>query len=153
MSLFCKAALNSGECILLWTVLQCLGEWSLDTCMKSIILIGVFAETQDRCQPVLQSSTEQWGMHFALDSAAVPWSLVSAHLHEEQISTGVFAVTQACCQAGLQSSTEQWGMHSALDSAAVPWSLVSAHLYEEQNTHRCICSDTSLLSAWFAEQH
>ena len=119
--LVCRAALSSGECILLWTVLQCLGEWSLDTCMKSRILIGVFAETQACCQAGLQSSTEQWGMHFAVNSAAVPWSLVSAHLYEEQVSIGVFAVTQACCQAGLQSSTEQWGMHFALDSAAVPW--------------------------------
>ena len=49
---------------------------------------------------VLLSSTEQLGMHFALNNAAVPWRNVTAHLYEEQISTGVFAATQACCQLG-----------------------------------------------------
>ncbi len=46
------------------------------------------------CEPVLQSSTGQWGMHFALSSAAVQWCWVTAHLYEEEIFTGVFAATQ-----------------------------------------------------------
>ena len=39
--------------------------------------------------PVWQSSTEQWGWHFALRSAALHWCWVTAHLDEERISTGV----------------------------------------------------------------
>ncbi len=60
-------------------------------------------------------------MHFALNSAGVPWWNVTADLYEQQISIGAFAMTQACCQPGLQSSTEQWGMHFALNSAGVTW--------------------------------
>ena len=32
-------------------------------------LIGVIAVTQACCQPLLQTSTEQWGLHVALSSA------------------------------------------------------------------------------------
>jgi len=46
-------------------------------------------------------------MRFALNSAAIHWCWVAAHLYEEQISIGVLAVTQACCQPVLQSSIEQ----------------------------------------------
>ena len=87
--------------------------------------------TQGCCQPVSQSSTEQWGICFALTCAAVHWSLIIAHLYEDQISIGVFAVTQGCCQPVSQSSTEQWGICFALTCAAVHWSLIIAHLYEE----------------------
>jgi len=45
------------------------------------------------CEPVLQSSTEQWGLHFTLNLAAVHWSWVTAHLYEEQTSIGVHAVS------------------------------------------------------------
>ena len=69
------------------------------------ISIGVIAVTQACCEPVLQSNTEQWGMHFALPSAAVHLSWFTAHLYEEQISIGVIAVTQACCEPVLQSTT------------------------------------------------
>ncbi len=65
------------------------------------------------CKPVLQSSTDQWALHFALNSVAVHWWWVTAHLYEEQISIGGVAVTQACCEPDLQSTTEQWGMHFA----------------------------------------
>jgi len=82
------------------------------------ILMGVTAVTQACCQAVLQSSTEQWRMHFALTSVAVNWSWVTAYLYVEQILIGGTAVTQACCQAVLQSSTEQWRMHFALTSDA-----------------------------------
>ncbi len=68
VNLFCRAALNSGDCFLPKAVLNY-------ACCKS----------------VLQSSTEQWGLHFALSSAALHWCWVTAHLYEEQISTGVVA--------------------------------------------------------------
>ena len=83
-------------------------------------------------EPVLQSSTEQWEMHFAQTSAAVHWWWVPAHLYEQQISIGVTAVTQACCRPVLQSRTEQWELHFAQTSAAVHWYWVTAHLYEHQ---------------------
>ena len=89
-------------------------SWFTAQLYEEQISIGVIAVTQACCEPVLQSSTEQWGMHFALPSAAVHLSWFTAHLYEEQISIGVIAVTQACCEPVLQSSTEQWGMHFAL---------------------------------------
>ncbi len=67
-------------------------------------------------------------MHFALTSAAVHLSWVSAGLYEEQIVIGVFAVTQACCEPVLHSSTEQWQMHFALPNAAVRLSWLTPHL-------------------------
>ncbi len=81
--------------------------------------MGDIAMTQVCCESVLQSSTEQWGMHSAQTSAAVHFSWPTAHLHEKQVFTGVTALTQACCESVLQSSTEQWEMHFALISAAV----------------------------------
>jgi len=45
------------------------------------------------CHPGLQSSNEQWGLHFALNSAAVHLCWVTANLYEEQNSIGVTAVT------------------------------------------------------------
>ena len=57
------------------------------------ISIAVFAVTQACCEPVLQSSPEQWGMLFAKNSVALHWCWVTAHLYEEQISMGVIALT------------------------------------------------------------
>ena len=37
------------------------------------ISIGVIAVTQACCEPVLQSSTDQWGLHFAKTSASLDW--------------------------------------------------------------------------------
>ncbi len=48
------------------------------------LFIGVIAVSQGCCQPVLQSSTEQWRMHFANNSAAVHWFWVTVDLYEEQ---------------------------------------------------------------------
>ncbi len=56
------------------------------------ISIGVTPVAQACCEPVLQSSTEQWGSFSALDSAAVLWCCITAPLYEEQISTGVIPV-------------------------------------------------------------
>ncbi len=62
-SLLCTAALNSGECILLNAVLQCIGVASLHTYAKQI-LPGVLVVTQALSQPVLHSSTTKWGKRF-----------------------------------------------------------------------------------------
>jgi len=86
----------------------------------------VIALAQACCEPFLQSSTEQWGLHFAQGSAAMPWCWVTAELYEEQTFIGMIAVAQACCQAVLQSSTEQWGLHFAQGNAAMPWCWVTA---------------------------
>ena len=81
-------------------------SWFTAHLYEEQISIGVIAVTQACCEPVLQSSTEQWGMHLALPSAAVHLSWFFAHLYEEQVSIGVIAVTQACCEPVLQSSTD-----------------------------------------------
>ncbi len=83
------------------------------------IFTGEMAVTQACCQSVLQSSTEQWGMHVALSSAGMQYWWVTAYLHEQQIFMSVFAVTQACCQLVSQSSIEQWFLHFALSSDAL----------------------------------
>ncbi len=82
---------------------------------------------------VLQSSTEQQGLHFALDIAAVHWSCITV----------------------LQSSTAQCGMHVAKTSAVVHWCWVTAHLYEPQifidgiaMTQAC-CEP--VLQSWFSQ--
>jgi len=117
------------------------------------LLIGVTAVTQACCQAILQSSTEQWRMHFALTSVAVRYSWVTAYLYVEQILIGVIAVTQACCQAVLQSSTEQWGMQVCLDQWCSELVLGHCRPVCTANLDGCNCSDRSLLSGCFAEQH
>ncbi len=57
--------------------------------------IGVIAGRQACCEPVLPSTSQQWGMQFAQTSAAVHLSWLTAHLYEEQFSIGVYVVTQA----------------------------------------------------------
>ena len=57
------------------------------------VSISAIAEKQACCEPVLQSSTEEWKMHFALTSAAVHWCRLAAYLYGEQISIGAIAVT------------------------------------------------------------
>ena len=41
------------------------------------------------CERVLQSSTDQWRIHFAQASAALHFCRLTAHLYEELISMGV----------------------------------------------------------------
>ena len=69
--------------------------------------IGASAVTQACCEVLLQSSTEQWRLHFALISAAVHLFWITALLYEEQMSIGVSAVTQPAvrffCRAALNS--------------------------------------------------
>jgi hypothetical protein len=67
----------------------------------------------------LQSNTEQWKLHFALNSAALHFCWFTAHLHEEQFSIGVVAATQGCCEPVLKISPELWGMQFAKTSVAV----------------------------------
>ena len=86
----------------------------------------------DKAGDVVHSSREQQGMHSALNSAAVHWCWVIAHLYVRQICIGVTAATQHCCRPVLHSSCKQQGIHSALNSAAVHWYWVIAHLYERQ---------------------
>ncbi len=61
------------------------------------ISTGANAVTQARCEPVLRSTTEQWGKQFAQTSAAVHFCWLTAYLYEEQISIGVTALKQDCC--------------------------------------------------------
>ena len=84
--------------------------WVFAHLYEQQIFIGVIAVTQCCCEPVLQSSTEQCGVHFAKISVAVHWWWVFAHLYEQQIFIGVIAVKQGCCQ---------------------PWWWVIAQLYEQ----------------------
>ena len=57
--------------------------------------MGAIAATHGYCEPDLQSSTEQWGMHFTKTSIALQECWVIAHLYEQQIFIGAVAVTQA----------------------------------------------------------
>ncbi|DBA89324.1 TPA: hypothetical protein ACH3X2_004768 [Trebouxia sp. C0005] len=82
VSLFCRAALNIGDFILPKPVLQCIGAGSLHTCMKSKFSQVLLQRYNACCEPVLQSSTEQWGMHFAQTSAALHVCWLTAHLYE-----------------------------------------------------------------------
>ena len=45
------------------------------------IFKGVLAVPQACCQPVLDSSIEQWGIHFVKSCAAVHWCWVTADLY------------------------------------------------------------------------
>ena len=90
--------------------------------------------TQACCEPVLQSSAAQGETHFALTSAAVQFSWLTAHLYEKQITRRVGSLTQACCEPFVQSSTQVMnrGMHFAPASAAVQVFWLTAHLLKEQ---------------------
>ena len=93
----------------------------------------MIAVKQACSDPVLQSNTEQWGVHFAQSSAAVHFCWITAHLYEEQICIGVIAC-KASCEPVLQNSTGQWEMHFAKTNAAVHWWWVTAHLHEQQSS-------------------
>ena len=109
--------------------------------------------TQACCEPVLQSSTRQWGMHCAKSSAAVHCWWVTAHSYLRQVFIGEIAVTQACCELLLHSSTGQWGMHFAKNQCCSALLVGHCTLVSAAGLNRCNCSDTSMLQACFAEQH
>jgi len=96
VSLFCRAALNIGELNLPQAVLQCIGAGPLHTCIKSKSAWVELPGQSASCEPVLQSSTERWGAHFALSSAALHWCWLIAHLYEEQMCMG--GTTGAKCK-------------------------------------------------------
>ena len=91
--------------------------WTTAHLYEEQISIGVIAETQGHCEPVLRvlkSSPELRGMHFAKTSEAVHWWWVIAHLYEQRSSNHHrcdCSDTQPCCVPVLPSSTEQWEMH------------------------------------------
>ena len=145
VTLFCRAALNSGYCILPKPVLQCIGADSRHTCMKSKSSQESLQRYGACCDPVLQSSTEQWGLHSALNRAAVHLCCLTAHLYGEQVSIDVIAVTQTCCQPVLQSNTDQGGNAFCLDQCCTAFLLPHCTPVWRANLHRCDCSDTSLL--------
>ena len=108
MSLFCIALLNSGKYAQISAAVQWC--WCIQHLYEEAISIGVIAVTQGSCEPVLQSTAEQWEMHFAQISAAVQWLWCIQHLYEDAIS--IIAVTEDCCeQTRLTSAsvTEQQG--------------------------------------------
>ncbi len=78
---------------------------------------------------------------------------VTAHLYDEQIPKCLFAVTQACWQPVLQS--EVWAVRNAFCSDQCCSALVMRHCTHVcwRVVQRCNCSDISMLSACFAEQH
>ena len=87
--------------------------------LEEKISIGLIAVAHACCEPVLQSSIQQWGSYIALTSVALLWCCITANLYEEKISIGVIAVAQAYCEPVLQSSIQQLGSYIALTSAAV----------------------------------
>ncbi len=61
VSLFCRALLNSVECILPKTSAAVSLNWLSAPLNEEQTSIGVIAVTQACCEPLLQSTTEQWG--------------------------------------------------------------------------------------------
>ena len=59
------------------------------------------------CKPVLQGSTELWGLQFASNSVAVHWCWDTADLCEQQILIGVSAVSHCLLQACLAEAPKQ----------------------------------------------
>jgi len=87
--------------------------WVTAPLYEQQIFIDVIAVTEASCEPVLQTSTAQWGMQFPKTSAAVHWLWATAHLYEQQIFKGVIATTQASCETVLLSSAGQCVGHFA----------------------------------------
>ena len=95
------------------------------------MFIVVNAVAQGCYQLVWHSSREGHGMHFTLNTAAVHWCMVTAHLYADWMFIGVNAVAQGCYQLVWHSSREGHGMHFTLNTAAVHWCMVTARLYAE----------------------
>ena len=68
--------------------------WVIAHLCEQQMSMGVIAVTQACKEPVLQSSTEQWDLHFALNLVAVLCCWVTAKLCEEHISISATAVTR-----------------------------------------------------------
>ena len=83
---------------------------------------GVIAVAQGCRQLVWHSSTEEQGRQFTLNTAAVHWCLVKAHMYAEWMFigvnvTGVIAVAEGCRQLVWHSSTEEQGRQFTLNTA------------------------------------
>ena len=89
-------------------------------------------------------------MLLTINTAAVHWCLVTAHLYAEWIFIGVNAVAQSCCQLVWYSSTEGQGMQFTLNTALV---FSDCTPVCRVDLHRCKCIGTKLLSAALAQQH
>jgi len=119
VSLFVRAALNSGDCILPKT------NAALHWCgvaahpYEQQVFPSVIPVTQSCCQPVLQSSPEQLEIFFAKNKVALHWCWVIAHMCEQQMISGVIPATQGCCPPALQSCPEQWELHFAKNSTCM----------------------------------
>ena len=140
------------ECILSWPVLQCIGDGTLHTCVfekyPKVSLQWHYNVVNLFCRAT--QGSEECILSWPVLQCTGTW--VTAHLCVWEISKGVFAVTLQCCQLGLQSTTGQSGMHFVLTSAAVQ--LVMGHCTPVclKKIQRCLCSDTTMLSACFAEK-
>ena len=77
------------------------------------------------CQPVLQSSIQQWRLIYAYGSGAVHCCWVTADLYEQQTFTGVLSLLQPVvslfCRAALSSG--DWILHTL-----VVWCIVAGLL-------------------------
>ena len=149
VSLFCTAAVSKGQLCFAKSTLALHWCWTTAHLCQEQISIGVFAATQACCQPVLHSSSEQGATVLCQKRH---WCWATAHLWEEQISIGVFAATQACCQPVLHSSSEQGATVLCQKHSSTALVLDHCTPVSRANLHRCICSNTSLLSACFAQQ-
>ena len=89
--------------------------------------LGAIAVTQACCEPVVQCTTDQWGLHFAQTNAAVHFCWLTAQLYEEPISSsGQNAVsTVQCCYAKQAHSRQSF-------TAVTPMCWVTAQLFQEQ---------------------
>jgi len=112
VSLFCRAALSSGDWILHMEVVQCIVVGSLQTCMNSkpsqvcwdshSLLSACFAEQHS----AVETGFCKWQWCSAL-SLGHCRSVRTAKLHRCVVTP------TACCQPVLQSSTAHWGLDSA----------------------------------------
>ena len=87
------------------------------------------------CEAVLQSSTEQWGLQFALSTAAVQFCWVSAHLNEMHFTIGAIAVKHcllACCSVVLCKT----GSQQPCATAVTPMKICSSHMCAVMQ-HQC----------------
>ena len=71
VSLLFRKALDCEKWVLPWAVLQCIGAGSIHTSVNSTSSLVFLRWHSSCCEPVLQSSTGQWGMHFVRSYALV----------------------------------------------------------------------------------
>ena len=72
-------------------------KFRCNTCSakQGIFRLGSLLSCRSCTGRLTYQGKEEWGLHFALNSVAVHWCWVSAHLYEEQIFIGVSAGLQA----------------------------------------------------------